>query len=622
MNQRDSVNTKKQISYSEITERNIFDTRFTGSGKTTSALQYIAEVVNGNRPVVVLMQSYERLENNYHAQFVESLQARTIIFKGRSQPEMCTHSKEYQKLWKDGKTPKNECDMCPDSGKCEYQNRLNKLKEFKQSKEGFCVLTTDKNLNKILSEVKDLNPVLIIDDVSLSSVVMPELEIKLNDLESLVRHLEKQGSKATHLCALASLLCKFTKENEEDIIRYISSNEPQLKRELLQFQTDHDGKECLPSHSALKFVSRLIYALKQSDYLHFYSEYNKLKVVADESSKFSSLRVCYLNATPSLKDEFCIKQLGDFIHLTAKVEESKRYVIFQIVDSATTKQAIKTSARMKGDVQELTKVVKHTLGFVEQKLLIFGHDEVLKEWGGQGIFSGIETEFEIYFGSGTRGTNDYKDSPISLILGTPYYPPEYFLHPAFEPSWKSKEEIDEERRKNSTAPIYYVDKQVSDSEARINLLQMIGRNLRDSNDNPNAVKIVIVFTCIDIAKECKEQNGSLVVRTNIRPEIPVMQGKKKGKTPFFDTYRNMSQKALKPQIKRSIEDHIDKIIKENPDVPLPLQVVSTELQERIKIYDIEGVKKIVKDIFDCESRYIENNGKRVNTAFIVKKKQE
>ena len=616
------MSAKKPISYSNITERNIFDTRFTGCGKTSSALQYIAEVIGENRPVIVLMQSYERLENNYHAQFDESLKARTLIFKGKSQPEMCTHSKEYQKLWKDGKTPKNECDKCPDSERCEYQNRLNKLTEFKQSKEGFCILTTDKNLNKILSEVKDLNPVLIIDDISFSSVVMPELEIKLNDLESLVRHLEKQGSKAPHLNALTSLLCNYTEVDENDIIVYIASNEPHLKRELLQFQTDHDGNECLPSHSALSFVSRLIYALKGSDLLHFYSEYRMMKVIVDNISKFDSYRVCYLNATPSLKDEYCIKQLRNFKHLEAKVEESKRYAVFQIVDSATTKQAIKTSDRMKSDVQVLTKVIKPSLGFVEQKLLIFGHDEVIKEWSGQSVFSGVETEFEIYFGSGTRGTNDYKDSPISLILGTPYYPPEYFLHPAFEPYWKTKEEIDEEKRKNPNAPIYYVDKRVSDSEARINLLQMIGRNLRDSPDNPNAVKLVIVFTSIDIAKECKEQNGSLVIRINIRPEIPIMQGKKKGKTPFFDKYRVVSQKALKPQIKRSIENHIDKIIEENPNEPIPLQVVATELNERIKIYDIEGIKKIIKEIYDCESRYVENNGKKVNTAFIIKKKQE
>lgn len=622
MNQRDNVSTKVKVSYSDISERNIFDTRFTGSGKTTSAIEYISEVVGENRPVIVLMQSYERLENNYHKELKEPAQARTITFKSKAQEGMCTHSSRYKQLWKERKTPKNECKKCPDFKKCDYQKQLDRLTEYSQSNDGFCVLTTEKNLNKILSETKDRNPVLIIDDISLSSVLMPELEIKLNDLESLGRHLEKQGSKATHLHALASLLYNFPKENENDIIKYISSNEPQLKRELLQFQTDHEGNEYLPSHPALSFVSRLIFAVKQPDYLHFYSEYRILKVVVDETSKFNSFRICYLNATPSLKDKNCIKQLGDFKPLPAKVDESKRYVIFQIVDSATTKQAIKTSTRMKSDVQELAKVIKSTLGVIEQKLLIFGHDDVLTEWVKEGVFSGLETEFETYFGSGTRGTNDYKNYPISFILGTPYYPPEYFLHPAFEPYWKSKKEIEKERKDNPGGFLSYVSRDISDHEAKINLLQMIGRNLRDSSDNPNAVKIVIVFTSIDISKECKEQNGGIVVETNIRKEIPVMQGKKKGKTPFFDKYKEISQKALNPQIKRSIKDYIDKLIEENPDVPIPLDDIATKLHERITIYETAGIKAIISKLYNTDSWHVEHNGKKVNTAFIKSKRNK
>jgi len=514
---------------------------------------------------------------------------------------MCTHSKEYQKLLKEGKTPKDECKKCPDSETCGYQTQLKQLASFKQSTEGFCILTTEKNLNnKAISEVMVLlNPILIIDDISLSSVVLPELEVKVYVLESLVQHLQKQGPKATHLHALVSRLCNFKKGNENDIISYIADNESPLNRELRLFQTDHEGKESLPSHPALSFISRLIYAVKHSDRLTFYSENNLLKIVSDETSKFNHIRICYLNATPSLKDEYCIEQLGDYHHLKGKVEQQKKYVVFQIVDSATTKQAIRDSERMRTDVKELTNVIRPTLGFTEQKLLIFGHDDVLKEWGKSDVFSGIDSSFEIYFGSGTRGTNEYKDYPISFVLGTPYYPPEYFLYPAFKEHW---------------------DRKTSDHEAKINLLQMIGRNLRDSPTNPKAVKVVVVFTSIDIAKECQEQNGGTVFKTNIRREIPIMQGKRKGKTPFFDAYKKASQAALKPRIKRSIEEHIDKLIEQNPSEPLALHRIAEVLQKRIKIYDVEGTKTLIKEIYKTESKFIERDGKKVNTAFITHKK--
>lgn len=621
MNQRDRVSAQVKISYSEIQERNIFDTRFTGSGKTTSALQYIEDVGKENRPVIVLMQSYERLENNYHRPLDEA-KVRTVTFKGKTQEDMCIHSGEYKKLWKEKTPPKSECDKCVESKKCRYQKQLSDLTELSKSKKGFCVLTTEKNFNKVYGSIKDCNPVLIIDDISLSSVVMPESEITSYDLDSLIQHLQKQGTRAHNLHELALMLKDYTKENEIEIINFIILNDGHLHRELQQFLTDKTGTSDLPSHKGLAFLSRLIRAVKTNGSLHFYSDFNRLKIVSDESSKFKSIRVCYLNATPSIKDEYCIEQLGDYKPLKATVKESKKYVVFQILDSATTKDNVKKSIRMQGDVKEITKVIKPTLSATEQKLLIFGHDDVLKEWGKQNVFSGVETASEIYFGSNTRGTNDYKDYPISLILGTPYYPQEYFLHPAFEPHWKTKAQIEKEREENPNGFLSYVPRNISNQEARTNLLQMIGRNLRDSPNNPGAVKIVIVFTSIDIKKECKEQNGSTVIPTLIRSDIQVKRGKKKGETPFFDKFKAVSQKALKPQIMKFIEKHIDNLIKENLGEPVPLHVVAIELQDRIQIYDVGGIKSLINKIYDTESRPVENKGKMVNTAFIIKKKQE
>ncbi len=610
---------RDNIRYSDIAERNIFDTRFTGCGKTSSALEYIGDVVKENRPVIVLMQSYDRLENNYLQQLIDA-SVQTFVFKGKTQKGICKNWKTYKKLWNEKKTPKNECENCPEVKKCEYQKRLNQITDFSKSKKGFCVLTTEKNFTKIYSVIQDQNPVIIIDDISLSSVIMPESEITSFDLDSLVNHLSKQGIRAQNLHELALMLKDYKKENEIDIFNFILLNDSQLLRELQQFLTDNTGHSDLPSHKGLTFLYHLILAVKSKAKLHFYSDYNKLKIVSDESLKFKSIRVCYLNATPSIKDKYCIRQLGDFKLLKRKVVESKRYIVFQITDSATTKQAILESNRMRRDVQEIANVIKPVLGATGQKLLIFGHDDVLKEWGKQNVFSGLETKSEIYFGSNTRGSNDYKDYPISLILGTPYYPPEYFLHPAFEEFWRPHEEIEKEREKNPRGYLSYVPRDISDQEARINLIQMIGRNLRDSPNNPNSVKEVIVFTSVDIAKECKEQNGGRVDKVNIRSEIPIIQGKKKGKTPFFDIYKKVSQKALKSRIMKFIEKHIDNMLQQNPDEPISLEVISQEIQERVSIYSKEGIKSLIEKIYIIKSKQIKSRGKMVNTAFIIKKK--
>jgi hypothetical protein len=622
LNQRDKVSTQGKVSYSDISERNIFDTRFTGCGKTTSALQYIAEVVNQNRPVIVLMQSYERLENNYLESLDDSTKARTIVFKGKTQDGMCTHSSRYKKLWEEQKRPKNECEKCPDSKKCMYQKRLTELSVFSKSKEGFCILTTEKNFNKIYSEIKDLNPVVIIDDISLSSVVMPESKITSYDLESLIGHLHEQGSRVRHLYDLALMLHSFSEDKEIEIISYITINEIQLLRELQQFLTDNTGRAELPSHRALPFVYHLISAIKSEGKLYFYFEYHRLKVVVDESPKFKPLRVCYLNATPSRIDEYCIKQLGEYEykHLKARAQETKKYLIFQISDSANARSAVFNSKRLPDDFLTLISVIKKPLSFVKQKLLLFSFKELFEKWTTDGVLLGIDYTPEIYFGSGTRGTNDYKDFPISFVIGNPNLPADYFLHPAFEPVWKPNDVFEEEKKKDPYN--YRVDWNISEPEARVNLVQMIGRNLRDSPTNPDAKKIVVVFSDIEIKEDCKKQNGSTVIQIKIRPEIPVIQGKKKGKTPFFDAYKSASQQALKPQIKSYIENHIDELLDENPDVPLQLQIIAQEIQKRIEIYDNEGIKKIIKAMYDTESRHVENKGRKTNTAFIIKKKQE
>jgi hypothetical protein len=225
---------------------------------------------------------------------------------------------------------------------------------------------------------------------------------------------------------------------------------------------------------------------------------------------------------------------------------------------------------------------------------------------------------EISFGDGTRGTNDYKDYPISFIVGNPYYGSDYFLNPAFEKVWKSDAVFEEEKKKDRYA--FRVEREISKSEARINLIQMIGRNLRDSSDNPNSVKVVVVFSDIDFTKECKEQNGGVVIPLDIRREIKIFQGKEKGEAKVIDAFRKACQVALRPQIWKGIEERIDGMLKENPNVPIQLQTVATMLQNQINLYGVEGIKKYIKSRYETinDDRIV--NGKTIPVAFIIRKK--
>jgi hypothetical protein len=92
-------NMPQEISYLDIAEKNIFDTRFTGGGKTSSALKFISRAVADGQSVIVLMQSYVRLENNYISCFDGELRPYSLLFKGKTQEGICNYWKELQEAY-------------------------------------------------------------------------------------------------------------------------------------------------------------------------------------------------------------------------------------------------------------------------------------------------------------------------------------------------------------------------------------------------------------------------------------------------------------------------------------------------------------------------------------------
>lgn len=609
-----------KISYSEIHERNIFDTRFTGGGKTTSALEYLHTVVPNGHWVIVLMQSYERLQSNYLSHFDDALKERTILFKGKTQEGLCKYSQALRDLSSKDILAKTMCASCDERDTCEYQKQVTRIRQNKDSNEGCCILTTEKNLPIILKDIASKNPDLLIDDIPLSVILSPEIKISSHDLSSLQHYLQKYAEQAGKLNELISKIKDYKKDDDTAIGLFIDLNKGDLFKELELFKVGTSGKGAFPHHTSMKIASELLYHYKQKNTIHFYQEPDYLKIVIDTSNNYQSNRVIYLNATPTQKDEYCINHLGDVKRIEGKAPESKNYFIFQITDSATSRQAILDPRKIKTDFLAITDIFKEALAFTNQKFLLFTFNAAYEKWVTAGILSGLSYSPEIYFGDATRGTNEYKDYPISMIVGTPYYPPEYFLHPAFEGSWKQDDVYETERKKSRY--VYRVPRDISKEEALINLLQMIGRNLRESSDSPDAVKVVFVFSDIDIALACKVQNGGSVYPIKIRQDIQIIQGKKKGTPTNFNAFKKACQKALRPSIIRGIENHIDKILLNNPDMPHSLETAASELQAQINIYSTQNIKdRIIRPLYEIENKEIINNGKTINTAFIVKKKQ-
>jgi hypothetical protein len=386
---RDTVTERAPISYSEITERNIFDTRFTGCGKTTSALEYLHKVVvPEGQCVVVLMQSYERLENNYRSKFGASLEKHTLLFRGKTQEGLCKHSKKLRELSENGLLYKTACITCDDKDSCEYQKQLSELKRCQDSKGGCCILTTEKNLHVIFSYIGSRNPVLLIDDIPLSAIITPESVIPTSGLDALNHYLFKHKSKANGLYELSSLLSDYGKKKDSDILSFIVKNKAKLFGELERFKigTFNEGDSRTPV--SLKFISDLLYNTDKGK-IHFYSEPHLLKIVIDATAVYKSNRVIYLNATPSLKDRYCIDQLGDVKTLEAKVEEAKRYFVFQISNSANTRQSILEPKKIKKDFLAMTGIIKNALSFTDQKLLLFTYKEAFQVWVNEGLLSGL-----------------------------------------------------------------------------------------------------------------------------------------------------------------------------------------------------------------------------------------
>ena len=585
--------TNQGISYLTIDAQNILDSRHTGAGKTTSAIEYVSSEVERGRSVIVLMQSYERLENNYFRQFTPDLQNRALIFKGKTQAGMCKHSSRYSRIWRYSR-PTNECGECDAKDSCLYQDQIRRLQELIHDRQGFVILTTDRLLHFILKNCNPFQPTIIVDDIHLSTIITPEFIIKHKGLEDIQQFFKYQGKDES---SLNSLLDELLEDNltETEIREYILSHTRELTEEStslkLSLSNIENSSMAIPD---FKSLFSIIDASRNVESIHFFRINEDIKIFIDYSSIFKGYRFFYLDATPSLKDIYCIDRLGDCERITANAELNDNYYILQIGDSANSKQSLETSIRFIKHYEEITNVFNNDLDFIAQPLLLFTFESVNRIWKDR--FQNVKYDFINYFGSNTRGTNDFNDYPLSMILGNPYLPPEYFRHPAFDKYWKKKGK--------------FPDRSITDQEAKVNLLQMMGRTLRYNPSDPNQKKMVILFSDIDLTDDCLKQNGGRVKR-------------------YFITARGEKEKlinGIKKGCQVSLEDKIlnkMKLIVDNKlsEEDVYLDQISKELAQHISLFKDSTIKTKLENLYITEKVLVHDRNKSGYKMKIVKRRQ-
>jgi hypothetical protein len=382
---------------------------------------------------------------------------------------------------------------------------------------------------------------------------------------------------------------------ETEIREYILSHTRELTEEStslkLSLSNIENSSMAIPD---FKSLFSIIDASRNVESIHFFRIGEDIKIFIDYSSIFKGYRFFYLDATPSLKDIYCIDRLGDCERITANAELNDNYYILQIGDSANSKQSLETSIRFIKHYEEITNVFNNDLDFIAQPLLLFTFESVNRIWKDR--FQNVKYDFINYFGSNTRGTNDFNDYPLSMILGNPYLPPEYFRHPAFDKYWKKKGK--------------FPDRSITDQEAKVNLLQMMGRTLRYNPSDPNQKKMVILFSDIDLTDDCLKQNGGRVKR-------------------YFITARGEKEKlinGIKKGCQVSLEDKIlnkMKLIVDNKlsEEDVYLDQISKELAQHISLFKDSTIKTKLENLYITEKVLVHDRNKSGYKMKIVKRRQ-
>jgi hypothetical protein len=566
------MNSSNHLIYPDYpSTANIHDARHTGAGKTRHVCDKMNKLIPEGQCFIYISSSYDTIDE-VAKKIDESNQL--LIFKGKTQEGMCEYWRDYQTLNECIK-PLYICNKCDFKDNCDYLGQFDKLGEMKNSGSGFVIFTVKENLPTVLKKVSKTHPYIIIDDASLSDITYPTLTVSEESLIEASNYLN-QGVIYSELDKAISLLLegKF-----EDVKRFVRDNiEYKNEHNYLKEMVSPDlisGKK-IPN---LKILDSLLDCTNIYEYNDYYQKDSRIyKVASSNLSKLQKYRIIYLNATADSNDRQTMLKFRNFETITKEIEVNPNYHILQIVDARYSKTSLNGSnCRIPKELNLISKITSLALEFIGIPLLLMTHKSIYDSWCKREDVCITEGDYEFvkYFGSDSKATNKYRSFQISVIIGTPILPGEYYIHPSRDCSII----------KDGGYPESVLREEI-DSDSRGLIHQMIGRTFREDKDNPDCLKLIILFSNIELG-----DIGATVERYRL-------DNKEQNKA-FYSRVKELAGQAYEEPIIAKAFEELDQILSQSPSLLVTLNKISTDVC--LKCGGLLSRNKIAKRI---EKKYL------------------
>jgi hypothetical protein len=586
-----------------ISHPKIYNRSHTGGNKTTRAIQFIEGQTRKQRNVIVIMQSYDILEVAYLNKFSSLVKSRTIILKGRTQDGVCDFAKALSKFY-EYTIPKVECN-CGHETNCQYKENIERISDSDSTGYGIVILTTPKLLYYALSIIDSSIPTIIIDDVPFSEVVCNNVNILNGNLDHLIQYCN--DNNLPNLSTISTLAKKQDISGIRSLYNcYNTSIKDEFDRlnNILLHQdfasVFNASTKILPKFHILHLIDN---AINGNEDIQLYEPQIpntgfELKIFSINRS-LSNYSLIYLNASRTSEDDFYLNRIDKhWYKIETDATPNPIFVLLAINDASYSQATIcDHNSKFADKVIEIVEQLDIYFKFLNQEVIFFTHSRSYDEKFSNSRLNRTNHKFVPFRSDKSKATNEFIDTPISVIVGTPYLPPDYFISPPFELEWKPSSDIIKEVEDNKTKPyknpIYPVNREISDNCAIEHLIQVVGRTFRKKNNGPERKKLVILFSNLDIKNALFQQNGCEYLSFKIRSQT--------SRNGFYTQLEREIKKVLFPLIFDKIIDDIKIRLESDDHVKLYEYCVEVSKQLDGKI----GFKTIEREIKSRLHDYIQ-----------------
>jgi len=583
---------------------NILDVSATGSGKTTQVLQHIDYLVSHGEYAIMVMQSYDLLEE---AREKLHRKDRAVIFKGRTQQDICPKYEEIKKLYKYALI--GICGECNNRSECKYDAQLERIRDKCKDSEGVCIFTVKENVSKALGLLDGREVTIIVDDIPISSLVTPTDFIPVGNIQSIDDYLfEIEGrlpggndtlstiQTIVNAIQLKNDVCKYLSEQYKRPVQDILED---LKVDLDYLSASIRGDIKSTDLPDFTIIYKIINCIRENRPFDIRRKNGKIIYTEDNTETYRKHRVVYLNATPasletkeSTPDNVnaipLFELLGEYRLFEEPAKENKNWVILQVdtYKNGTIKFAKKTvihSTALRDCILDILKISDGISAYLGINCLLVTNGNAYedKEFGKAIKKSGYRHDFAKHFSDDTRSTNQYRDALFCIYVGNPSFPPHYYDTPRYD-DVREKEGIqnNSKKQKNSKKIDFSVSRAITQIDSKNDVLQAFSRVMRGNSETP---KLGIYFGDIDLGSYLST-NGAVVKKGyGIHDEKARERFLNKAKRELQRIYEKPLTERLCQEVKRRLDA---------ADHPLKLHAVAEEFVEEHNLKDLYSAKTI------------------------------